>query len=117
VQSGQPRGLRGLRRITTEMTGTKRAHKQAAEQARRLAEAMSLAIDNIIEEIQKPVNHELSGSARKAELQAIAIAAKEAKALVVERRELLVIIEELDKGLSSEKTGDFGIGFAEHAAG
>ena len=35
----------------------------------RLMEAMQIAIENMIQEIQKPVDKELSGSQRKAELQ------------------------------------------------
>ena len=51
----------------------------------RLLESMSVAIDNMIEEV-KPVDPEVNGSARKAELQSIKQAAIDSKELIVERQ-------------------------------
>lgn len=51
----------------------------------RLMQAMQIAIENMIQEIQKPVDQELSGSQRKAELQSIKQTAVDAKELIVER--------------------------------
>ena len=39
--------------------------------AKRLMGSMEVAINNMIEEIKKPVDSEINGSARKAELQSI----------------------------------------------
>ena len=39
--------------------------------AKNLRSSMQIAVHNMIEEIKKPVDNELSGSQRKAELQAI----------------------------------------------
>ena len=39
--------------------------------AKRLMSSMEAAIDNMIDEIKKPVDPEINGSARKAELQSI----------------------------------------------
>ena len=63
--------------------------------AQKLVEAMQIAIDNMINEIQKPVDQELSGSQRKAELQAIKITAVDAKELIIERERLLKLIKTL----------------------
>jgi hypothetical protein len=56
--------------------------------AQRLMEAMQIAIENMILEIQKPVDQELSGSQRKAELQSIKQTAVDAKELIIERERL-----------------------------
>ena len=40
------------------------------EAAQRLMNSMEVAINNMIDEIKKPVDPEINGSARKAELQA-----------------------------------------------
>ena len=37
----------------------------------KLMDAMAIAIDNMIEEVKKPVDQEITGSARKAELQSV----------------------------------------------
>ena len=42
-----------------------------AEAAQRLMNSMEIAINNMIDEIKKPVDPEINGSARKAELQSI----------------------------------------------
>ena len=45
----------------------------------RLLSSMEVAINNMIDEIRKPVDAELSGSQRKAELQSIKQTATDAK--------------------------------------
>ena len=47
--------------------------------SKRLMDSMAAAIDNMIDEIRKPVDPEVSGSARKAELQSIKQTATMAK--------------------------------------
>ena len=50
--------------------------------------SMEVAINNMIDEIKKPVDPEINGSARKAELQSIKQTATDAKELLVERQRL-----------------------------
>lgn len=81
--------------------------------AQRLMSSMEVAINNMIEEIKKPVDKELNGSARKAELQSIKQTATDARELLQERQKLEVMIKELkETGGVSEDT-DFSGGFAE----
>ena len=63
--------------------------------ARKLMESMEIAIDNMIEEIKKPVDPEAGGSARKAELQSIKQTAVDCKELLVERQRLEQMVKEL----------------------
>lgn len=81
--------------------------------AERLLVSMESAINNMIEEIKKPVDKELSGSQRKAELQSIKQTAVDARELIQERQRL----EEMVKGLKEtgdiKEQQDFSGGFAE----
>ena len=65
--------------------------------SQRLMLSMEEAIDNMIEEIKKPVDPEINGSARKAELQSIKQTATDCKELIIERQRL----EQMVKGLKS----------------
>jgi len=81
--------------------------------ANRLIAAMEIAIENMIQEIQKPVDQELSGSQRKAELQSIKQTAIDAKELIIERERLQTLINQLhEHGEITEQKGYSG-GFAE----
>lgn len=84
-----------------------------AEAARKLMDAMSQAIDNMIEEIKKPVDPDAGGSARKAELQSIKQTAIDCKELIIERQKLNDLLNELDSGTQIEQGKDFSGGFAE----
>ena len=53
-----------------------------ASAAKRLMSSMEQAIDNMISEIKKPVDQEINGSARKAELQSIKQTAIDCKELI-----------------------------------
>lgn len=79
----------------------------------RLVEAMQIAIENMIAEIQKPVDQELSGSQRKAELQAIKQTAVDAKELIVERERLEQLIKTLKDSGELKEDQDYSGGFAE----
>jgi hypothetical protein len=79
----------------------------------RLMEAMQIAIENMIVEIQKPVDQELSGSQRKAELQSIKQTAVDAKELIVERERLEQLIKTLRESGEIKEERDFSGGFAE----
>lgn len=81
--------------------------------AQRLMEAMQIAIENMIMEIQKPVDQELTGSQRKAELQSIKQTAVDAKELIVERERLEQLIKTLKDNDEIKEDRDYSGGFAE----
>jgi hypothetical protein len=81
--------------------------------AERLMNSMEIAIDNMIEEIKKPVDPEAGGSSRKAELQSIKQTAIDCKELLVERQRLEQMVKELNENGEIEKNKDYSGGFAE----
>ena len=76
-------------------------------------DSMQIAIDNMIEEIKKPVDPEVSGSARKAELQSIKQTAIDCKELIIERQKLEQLVKELQVNGKIEEEKDYSGGFAE----
>jgi len=74
---------------------------------------MSIAIDNMIEEVKKPVDQEVNGSARKAELQSVKQTAIDCKELLRERQSLEQMIKELKENGQVEEEKDYSGGFAE----
>lgn len=84
--------------------------------ARNLISAMEAAIQNMTEEIRKPVDPDLTGSARKAELQAIKDTALACKDLIVERQKLEQLVGDLEESGGIEEEKDFKGGFAERMA-
>tara|TARA_R100000388_G_scaffold55214_1_gene40927 strand:+ start:2912 stop:3148 length:237 start_codon:yes stop_codon:yes gene_type:complete len=74
---------------------------------------MEVAINNMIDEIKKPVDPEINGSARKAELQSIKQTATDCKELLVERQRLEQMIKDLQTDGSIEEVKDYSGGFAE----
>ena len=83
------------------------------EAAKRLMNSMEIAINNMIDEIKKPVDPEINGSARKAELQSIKQTATDAKELLVERQRLEQMIKDLNDNGEIEQSRDYTGGFAE----
>jgi|TARA_R110002074_G_scaffold29473_1_gene84384 hypothetical protein len=81
--------------------------------AKKLMLSMEVAIDNMIEEIKKPVDPEAGGSARKAELQSIKQTAIDCKELLVERQKLEQMVKELQEHGEIEEQKDYSGGFAE----
>tara|TARA_R110002012_G_scaffold267106_1_gene450764 strand:- start:8 stop:298 length:291 start_codon:yes stop_codon:yes gene_type:complete len=81
--------------------------------AKRLMSSMESAIDNMIDEIKKPVDPDINGSARKAELQSIKQTATDCKELIVERQRLEQMIKDLSTNGSIEEARDYSGGFAE----
>tara|TARA_R110000803_G_scaffold110761_3_gene179236 strand:- start:446 stop:739 length:294 start_codon:yes stop_codon:yes gene_type:complete len=79
----------------------------------RLLSSMEIAINNMIDEIRKPVDVELSGSQRKAELQSIKQTATDAKELLIEYQRLEQMVRELQETGGLEKEQDYSGGFAE----
>lgn len=79
----------------------------------RLMNSMEVAINNMIEEVKKPVDPEINGSARKAELQSIKQTAIDCKELIVERQKLEQLIKELEDNGKIEDQKDYSGGFAE----
>jgi len=76
-------------------------------------DSMEVAINNMIDEIRKPVDPDINGSARKAELQSIKQTAIDCKELIVERQRLEQMINELNENGTIEKEKDYSGGFAE----
>tara|TARA_R100001163_G_scaffold57660_1_gene45620 strand:- start:1087 stop:1323 length:237 start_codon:yes stop_codon:yes gene_type:complete len=74
---------------------------------------MEVAINNMIDEIKKPVDPEVNGSARKAELQSIKQTATDCKELLVERQRLEQMINDLKSNGELEEAKDYSGGFAE----
>lgn len=83
------------------------------EASSRLLSSMEVAINNMIEEIKKPVDGELSGSQRKAELQSIKQTAVDAKELLIEYQRLEQMVKELKTSGGIEEDKDYSGGFAE----
>ena len=81
--------------------------------AQRLMTSMEAAINNMIDEIKKPVDPEINGSARKAELQSIKQTATDCKELIVERQRLEQMIKDLETNGGIEEIKDYSGGFAE----
>jgi cell fate (sporulation/competence/biofilm development) regulator YlbF (YheA/YmcA/DUF963 family) len=81
-----------------------------------LLEAMAQAIRNITEEIKKPVDPELGGSGRRAELKSIKESALDAKELITEYQKLETMIKELKETGGIEEARDFSGGLAEQYA-
>ena len=83
------------------------------EAAERLMRSMEVAINNMIDEVKKPVDPEINGSARKAELTAIKQTATDCKELLVERQRLEQMIKDLQTNGGIEEANDYSGGFAE----
>ena len=83
------------------------------EAAKRLMRSMEIAINNMIDEIKKPVDPEINGSARKAELQSIKQTATDCKELIVERQRLEQMIKDLQTNGEIGQAKDYSGGFAE----
>ena len=81
--------------------------------AERLMESMEVAINNMIEEVKKPVDPEAGGSARKAELQSIKQTAVDCKELLLERQRLEQMVKDLRENGEIEQEKDYSGGFAE----
>ena len=79
----------------------------------RLMDAMAIAIDNMIEEVKKPVDPEAGGSARKAELQSVKQTAVDCKELIRERQSLEQMVKELKQNGEIQEDKDYSGGFAE----
>ena len=74
---------------------------------------MEIAIENMIEEVKKPVDPEINGSARKAELQSIKQTATDCKELIIERQRLAQMVKDLESSGDIKDIKDYSGGFAE----
>ena len=81
--------------------------------SQRLMKSMEVAIDNMIDEVKKPVDPEINGSARKAELQSIKQTATDCKELIIERQRLEQMIKDLKSSGEIDEAKDYTGGFAE----
>jgi len=78
-----------------------------------LMKSMEVAINNMIDEIKKPVDPEINGSARKAELQSIKQTATDCKELIIERQRLEQMVKDLKSSGEIDEAKDYTGGFAE----
>jgi len=81
--------------------------------AKRLMASMEEAIDNMINEIKKPVDQDINGSARKAELQSIKMIAIDCKEMIIERQKLEQMLRDLSSNGKIGEEIDYSSGFAE----
>jgi hypothetical protein len=79
----------------------------------RLMESMEIAIHNMIDEVRKPVDQEINGSARKAELQSVKQTAVDCQDLIKKYEELAEMKRNLETSGSIEELKDFSAGYAE----
>jgi len=70
-------------------------------------------MDSMAIAIKKPVDSEVNGSARKAELQSIKQTAIDCKELIIERQKLEQMVKELKENGQIEEDKDYSGGFAE----
>jgi len=92
---------------------SKKRKFSTVEASKRLLTSMEVAINNMIDEIRKPVDTELSGSQRKAELQSIKQTATDAKELLIEYQRLEQMVKEINETGGIEEEQDYSGGFAE----
>ena len=92
---------------------SKKSKFTTVEASTRLLSSMEVAINNMIDEIRKPVDSDLSGSQRKAELQSIKQTATDAKELLIEYQRLEQMVRELKETGGIEEDKDYSGGFAE----
>ena len=69
--------------------------------------SMEAAINNMIDEIKKPVDPDINGSARKAELQSIKQTATDCKELIIERQRLEQMIKDLKDSGKIDEAKDY----------
>jgi hypothetical protein len=91
----------------------KRSEFSTIDASRRLMDSMAIAIDNMIDEVKKPVDPDINGSARKAELQSIKQTATDCKELIIERQKLEQMVKDLQDNGQIEEDKDYSGGFAE----
>jgi hypothetical protein len=75
--------------------------------------SMEVAIDNMIEEVRKPVDPEVNGSARKAELQSIKQTAVDCQELIKKYHELSEMKKQLNQDGSFKEEKEYSGGWAE----
>ena len=97
----------------SQKTGSSTSKFKTVDAAQRLMDSMQVAIDNMIDEIKKPVDPEAGGSARKAELQSIKQTAIDCKELIIERQKLEQMVKQLNENGEIEEDKDYSGGFAE----
>lgn len=79
----------------------------------RLMDSMAVAINNMIEEVKKPVDQEITGSARKAELQSVKQTAVDCQEMIKKYQELSDMFKSLSEDGVMKQDKDYGAGFAE----
>lgn len=93
--------------------GGRKVKYSTVQAASDLIQAMEVAIRNMTAEVKKPVDPDLTGSGRKAELQAIKETALACKELIVERQKLHQLVSDMHNNGEIEQERDYKSGFAE----
>lgn len=84
-----------------------------AEEMQSFLESMEVAIRTMVQEIQKPVDQDLTGSGRKAELQSIKQTAQDCRDMFRMRMEVENMLKELSESGGLDESRDYSAGFAE----
>jgi hypothetical protein len=92
---------------------SKKNEFRTIDASERLMDSMGVAINNMIEEVKRPVDQEINGRARKAELQSIKQTAIDCKELIIERQKLEQMVKELKENGEIQEEKDYSGGFAE----
>jgi hypothetical protein len=92
---------------------SKKPEFRTIEASKRLMDSMAIAINNMIEEVKRPVDPEAGGAARKAELQSIKQTATDCKELLIERQRLEQMVKDLNQNGAIDDAKDYSGGFAE----
>ena len=74
---------------------------------------MQIAVDNMIDEVSKPIDQSINGSARKAELQSVKQTAVDCRELISEIQKIDTLIKELNENGEISEEKDYSGGFAE----
>ena len=83
------------------------------EKLKELIKSGTEAFDLLLEEVKKPVDPDINGSARKAELQSIKQTATDCKELIIERQRLEQMVKDLKDNGEIDRIKDYTGGFAE----
>lgn len=79
----------------------------------KLMSSMEIAIENMIDEVKKPVDPDAGGAARKAELQSIKQTAVDCQDLIKKYHELSEMKKQLNENGSLKEEQDYSGGWAE----
>lgn len=95
------------------MSKSKKGQFKTISAYERLRASMQIAVDNMIDEVSKPIDQSINGSARKAELQSVKQTAVDCRELISEIQKIDTLIKELNENGEISEEKDYSGGFAE----